>query len=150
MTEKKKLTDDERKALIAKAFPGVEPENVILGPRRSELIEDGVLVDVSETAKEAGFNVPVALTRACWERHVVVPEGDRSGQDEKGRLWDVLVMAGFGFGKSVTKDRVVFELLSAANDGKKLGRTKQTSLLLVVEGDDNLEPAVTIALPDED
>lgn len=43
-----------------------------------------------------------------------------------------------------------FQLLSSANDGKKLGKVQETSLLLVVEGDDNLEPAVTITLPDED
>ena len=33
---------------------------------RAQAIEDGVLVDVSETAREAGFTVPVAITRAAW------------------------------------------------------------------------------------
>lgn len=34
---------------------------------RSEAIEDGVLVDVTETACEAGFAIPVALTIGVWE-----------------------------------------------------------------------------------
>ena len=33
---------------------------------RAQAIEDGCLVDVSETAREAGFKVPVALTAAVW------------------------------------------------------------------------------------
>lgn len=33
---------------------------------RAQAIEDGVLVDVSEIAKEAGFKFPVAVTRAAW------------------------------------------------------------------------------------
>jgi hypothetical protein len=32
---------------------------------RSEALADGLLVDVTETAREAGFLYPVALTRAA-------------------------------------------------------------------------------------
>ena len=39
---------------------------VIFSYTRAEAIADGVLVDVSETARETGFTVPVALTRAVW------------------------------------------------------------------------------------
>ena len=31
---------------------------------RAQAIEDGILVDVSETAREAGFKIPVAVTRS--------------------------------------------------------------------------------------
>jgi hypothetical protein len=34
---------------------------------------DGVQIDVSATASEAGIRWPVALTRAVWERCVSVP-----------------------------------------------------------------------------
>lgn len=34
---------------------------------RKQAIEDGVLIDVTETAKEAGFKVPVAVTCALHE-----------------------------------------------------------------------------------
>ena len=58
---------------------------------REQAIQDGQLVDVSGSseAKEAGFNVSVALTRSVWERYVEMPEGV-IGQDIAGRLWDVL------------------------------------------------------------
>ena len=39
---------------------------------RAQAIEDGFLVDVSETPREAGFKIPVALTRTVWPH----PHGD--------------------------------------------------------------------------
>ena len=56
---------------------------------RAQAIEDGVLIDVSAVAREAGIRYPVALTRAVWQRCVAVPHGVLF-QDEAGRLWDVL------------------------------------------------------------
>ena len=52
-----------------------------------------MLVDVTETAREAGFKIPVALSRSVWNRLVALPEGYRGFQSESGRLWDVLWMA---------------------------------------------------------
>ena len=34
---------------------------------RAQAIEDGIIVDVSETAREAGFNIPVADHAHCLE-----------------------------------------------------------------------------------
>lgn len=68
----------------------------IYGYFRAQAISDGVLVDVSVTAKEAGFNVPVALTSAAWSDCVEWSDRDsgrQTYQDESGRLWDVLWMA---------------------------------------------------------
>ena len=60
---------------------------------RAQAIEDGVLVDVSDVAKEVGFKLPVAITRAAWTRYVEVPRGlELRGQSVDGRLWDVIVM----------------------------------------------------------
>jgi hypothetical protein len=56
---------------------------------RAQAIEDGVLIDVTQTAREAGFKYPVALTAAAWAKCVAVPPGVVC-QDEAGRLWDVL------------------------------------------------------------
>jgi hypothetical protein len=57
----------------------------------TDALRDGVLIDVSATAREAGIRYPVALTRACWERCVAVPPGVAC-QDEAGGLWDVLFL----------------------------------------------------------
>ena len=64
---------------------------VIFSYSRAQAIADGVLVDVTEMATEAGISVPTAVTAAVWERFVKVPDGV-DGQDERGRLWDVLSM----------------------------------------------------------
>src|SRR4051794_20666265 len=66
-----------------------EKPEIISRYTRADALRDGVLVDVSSTAREAGFKYPVALTRVVWERCVTVPSGVVC-QDEVGRLWDVL------------------------------------------------------------
>ena len=52
----------------------------------------GVLIDVTATAREVGFKYPTAVTSAVWANYVRVPEGV-TGQDEQGRLHDILWMA---------------------------------------------------------
>ena len=65
-----------------------------------QAIADGVLVDVSKLAKEAGFRFPVAVTAGVWAECVTVPEGV-AGQDETGRLWDVLNVLRFAIANKV-------------------------------------------------
>lgn len=61
---------------------------------REDAIEDGVLIDVTKKAKEAGFKIPVAITETVQSKCVDVTENLKArGQDESGRLWDVLYMA---------------------------------------------------------
>lgn len=152
--KRKRLTDEERLRAAVESplgrILGVKPENVILGPTRAQLLADGALVDVTTIAGEAGFKVPVAVTRGVWERHVRVPEGDDSGQDQEGRLWDVVWMAGFGARSSVDESRIAFKLISSANEGRKLGPAVETKLVLVLHGGDAAEPVMTIMLPEED
>src|ERR1700694_4913366 len=49
----------------------LDPEDlfgsVIHSYSRAEALEDGALIDVTSTTREAGFLIPVALTRAVWE-----------------------------------------------------------------------------------
>ena len=69
-------------------------EDMVFTYSRAQALEDGVLVDVTQTAKEAGFKVPVAVSAKVWH-DVVEPDQtalDR-GESEGGRLWDVLWMA---------------------------------------------------------
>ena len=61
---------------------------------RAQAIEDGVLVDVSVTAREAGFKFSVAITRTVWDGYVVPDKRARYYQDEMGRLWDILSVLG--------------------------------------------------------
>jgi len=67
--------------------------NVIFTYTRAQANTDGVLIDVSETAHEAGFSISVALTATLWSDIAAIPERLRNSQDRAGRLWDVLWMA---------------------------------------------------------
>ena len=59
---------------------------VIFSYTRAQAIADGVLIDATELAKQAGFRFPVALTTGVWAECVAVPAGV-AGQDETGRLF---------------------------------------------------------------
>jgi hypothetical protein len=115
---------------------------------RADALRDGVLIDVSTTAREAGFTYPVALTAAAWARCVAVPPGVRC-QDEAGRLWDVLTMLrlavrGQGGGAAEVRFGV-----HVRNDNRD--RTPPLVRLKVVCGPgDHGEPVVTVMMPHED
>jgi hypothetical protein len=113
---------------------------------RSEAIADGVLIDATPTAKEAGFRYPVALTSAAWATCVYVPD-DAHGQDEAGRLWDVLTMLGHA-SRSAGRDvsTVHFDVL-VLNDGTA---PEPVRLKAVCGPNDDLTPCLTVMLPDED
>ncbi len=58
---------------------------VIFTYTRAQAIEDGVLVDLSEWAKETGFKIPVACTSEVWHSYITPPQGARElGQAEDG------------------------------------------------------------------
>ncbi len=113
---------------------------------RAEAIRDGLLVDVSDVAREAGFRFPVALTRAAWERCVSVPPGVAC-QDEAGRLWDVLWMLRLAVrGNNGSEVRFALHVRNDNRDGTPpLVRLKA----LCGPGDEG-EPVVTVMMPDED
>lgn len=61
---------------------------------RVQAIADGVLVDVTNYAKEFGFRYPVAVTRNVWDTCVDWDNQQESVyQHEYGRLYDLLELA---------------------------------------------------------
>jgi len=74
---------------------------------RTRAIEDGVLVDVSETAKEAGFKVPVAVTTGVWTLIEATQAELEMCQSAEGRLWDVLWMAFLAMSRVTKSGRAV-------------------------------------------
>lgn len=76
---------------------GFDGWEVISSYTRGDAIADGTLVDAGPMAKEAGWRIPVALTCGAWADCVQWSEDDTKrkgcGQDETGRLWDVVWMA---------------------------------------------------------
>jgi hypothetical protein len=113
---------------------------------RAEALSDGVLVDVTDTARETGFLHPVALTRAAWELCVALsPAAKRAGTDERGRLWDVLWMMRWAVGRSRGASQIDFELLCVTTSV----RPSRVALRSVVGPGDDGQPVVTVMLPEE-
>ncbi len=114
---------------------------------RSEALADGLLIDVSATAREAGIRWPVRLTRAAWDRCVRVPPGVAC-QDEAGRLWDVLWLLACAIRRAGSGAEVRFGV-HVRNDNRE-----RTPPLVRLKGlcgpGDQGEPVLTVMLPDED
>jgi hypothetical protein len=105
---------------------------------RAQALADGVLIDVSSTAREAGFTFPVALTAAAWAKCVTVPPGVVC-QDEAGRLWDVLTLLRFTFRRSTGDGTEVRFAVHVRNDN--LARTPPLVRLKALCGPGTSDPA---------
>jgi len=123
----------------------MKEEYVIYRYTRKQAIEDGVLVDVSETAREAGIIFPMAITGTVWESYIVPSEKDRAnGQSEKGRLWDVLWMFRNAAMQNA-EDTMLFKVYFTLFCNQEL-----VTLKAVCGPGDEGEPVLTIMLPEED
>ena len=121
---------------------------VIYTYTRKQAIADGVQVDVTATAQEAGIKFPVFITRGVFESYVAVPEGV-TGQDEAGRLWDVVWMLRFAIQRSHGHTDRLPVALYVRNDNRAAKLIKLVAVCSALDMDDP-QPAITIMLPDED
>jgi hypothetical protein len=113
---------------------------------RAEALRDGVLIDVSAVAREAGIRYPVALTRAAWGRCVAVPLGVPC-QDEAGRLWDLLWMLRWAIARQ-GGGSAVFYGVHVRNDERD-GTPPLVRLKAVCGPGDHGEAVLTVLLPEE-
>ena len=111
---------------------------------RAQAIEDGVLVDVSDTAREAGIVFPTAVTSTVWEACVTVPKS-ASWQSETGRLWDVLMLLRHGIARSAGGQQVNFTV-GIQNDEQP---PQPVRLKALCGPGDFGEPVITIMFPEE-
>ena len=138
----------ENVALMDEAQDPFAGAEVIYAYTRKDALADGVQIDVSEVAREAGLKFPVYLTRAVWESYVTVPDGVRC-QDEKGRLWDIVWMLRCA-ARRTSGPEMLFRL-HVRNDNRD--RTPPLVTLKAVCGPRDIDdpaPAITIMLVDED
>ena len=110
---------------------------VISSYSRKEAIEDGVLVDITDTAREAGFKYPVACTAAVW----ALIEAPWGHTDINGKLWDIVYMCIHEIKRGMAGDRVYF---TAKVNGKN------RNFYAVICPGDTPDPVITIMFTDED
>ncbi|MDN5696548.1 MAG: hypothetical protein L0G70_01085, partial [Rubrobacter sp.] len=137
--------NEQKEAITMQDFFG----EVIHSYTRAEALEDGVLVDVSQTASEAGFVFPVALTAGVWADVNDIPESKQGIQDVDGRLWDLLFSAAQRCKKSSGKrsdeeDGLPFDLIM------HVGEAPYYHAKVHLGPGDEMEPVITILGPDED
>ncbi len=119
---------------------------------RAQAVADGLQVEVTKTAQEAGIRFPMFITRAVYDTSVTVPPGV-TGQDEAGRLWDLVWMTRFAIirhagGASVPASRLPVALY-VRNDDIRSRLVKLVAVCGPLDFDDPA-PAITVMLPDED
>ena len=121
---------------------------VIFSYTRSQAVADGMQVEVSATAQEAGIRFPVFLTRAVYDAYVTVPPGV-TAQDEAGRLWDIITMARFAILRSRPGCDRLPVALYVRNDNRAPRLVRLTAVCGPLDIDDP-QPAITVMLMDED
>ena len=126
-----------------------EDAPVIFSYTRAQAIEDGVLVDLTEWARETGFRIPVACTAAVWHGYIVPPAGtDKLGQSERGRAHDVLYMLYLAIrqSKGTQREQLRFKVTFLQAPHKH----EEVTLKAHCGPGDQGEPVLTIMNLDED
>ena len=114
---------------------------------RTQALSDGILIDVSETAKEAGFKFPVAVTSTLWQAYIEPSDAlQQQGQSTEGRLWDLLFMLHHS-ARNTHSDLIIFTCLfqMAPTDPVIPKKIKAH-----IGPGDTTAPVLTIMLPEED
>ena len=144
-TDTNKTTLREETAALRELFG-----DVIASYTRADAIADGVLVDVTETAKKLGIRFPIAMTAtafaACAEWTDADPHG--MGQTTDARLWDILYMFSF-FAKANGGSEILFHFYCVPRTSRT-GTARRATLKAICGAGDSLEPVITIMLPNED
>jgi hypothetical protein len=133
---------------IRQTFYPLEFMPLIYAYTRAQALADGFQVEVTTTAKEAGLSFPVFLTRTVFDAYVTVPP-EVSGQDEAGRLWDIVWMLRFAILRSRNGQDRVPVALYVRNDNHRTKLIKLIAACGPLDLDDP-RPAITVMLPDED
>ena len=140
-----------------------EPIHVYTG---AQAIADGVLVDLTTATDDkgqllwhqAGFKVPVAITRTAWAETIEAggtwradKDGEAlvlpGGQSLTGRLWDLLWMLRLACGEAKGTDRVHFQVLVDVHGN---GRHQLVKLWALCGPGDDAQAVITVMLEEED
>jgi hypothetical protein len=120
---------------------------VIYAYTRAQALADGVLVDLSDLAREAGFRVPLAVTEAVYA--YLDPSQDLidEGQSLNGRARDMLQVLYFAAAVSPDRSEIHFKVLFVLTPGCP---PEPVELKAICGPGDDGEPVLTVLLPNED
>lgn len=121
---------------------------VLYSYTRAQAVADGVQMEVTSVALEAGIRFPAFLNRTVFDSYVAVPPGV-SGQDEAGRLWDIVWMLRFAIGKAAPgQSRLPFALY--VKNGNRAPRLVKLIAMCGALDANDPQPAITVMMPGED
>lgn len=123
-------------------------DNVISIYTRAQALQDGVLVDVSDLAREAGFTWPVAITDHLYHSYIVPALAlVAEGQSVQGRLWDSLMCLRHAISSSKDDTYLRFTVLFQMSPG---AAPVPVELVSVAGPDDDGSPCLTLMLEGDD
>jgi len=102
---KARVSESRKPYLHRSPFTLQEEDDLIYAYTRTQALADGVLVDVSQMAREAGFRYATAITTDLHARLTPNEREKALGQSYEGRLWDVLFLASLSGRKVGASDR---------------------------------------------
>ncbi len=117
---------------------------VIYSYTRAQALEDGVLVGISELAKEMGFKCPVAVTSTV---NALLNDTYHYGQSFEGRAWDLLQVLHFEISRSKNTDIIYFAPYFYV---KGHNEPKSFKLWAKCDPDENGKPVITVMFVGED
>jgi len=123
-------------------------DNVISIYTRRQALSDGVLMDCTEFAREAGFTWPVACTDHLYHDYIVPALAlIAEGGSIQGRLWDVLQVLRYAIRSSKDDTYLRFTVLFQMSPG---AAPVPVELVSVAGPDDDGSPCLTLMLEGDD
>lgn len=125
--------------------------DLIYAYSRAQALADGLLLEVSQEARQVGFRYPVAVTLALHERLTPSRAEQALGQSLEARLWDVLWVASLAARLAPDGSDWLTFRVSLAEVDPASGDLRQTDLRLRAHcgPGDRGEPVVTIGFPED-
>ncbi len=135
---------NEQAQTMGELWKGAEVVSVYT---RAQALEDGVLVDLTGWAQEAGFKIPVAVTRGVWEVLKPSKELEAEGEDEAGRAWDLFTVLLAAIRGASGGDEVHFAPVFTREPGRA---PVGVEMWAKAGPGDDAEPVITVMLRGED
>lgn len=113
---------------------------------RQQAIQAGILIDVTEDAKQLGLTFPVTVTKPLWDIGIA-PIPELSEQDKAERLRDVLMAFRLRLaGQTTLSPLIDFPAMLALPPG---GVPQPVPLFALIQADEQNRATATLLLPNE-